>query len=62
MTVVQYEARFNALERFALNSVPTERQRIERFYEGMYYKICMALIDRTFATSMMWYEPQVRLR
>lgn len=50
MTVVQYEARFRALERFALDLVLTQRRRIEYFYEGLHYEIQMAYLDRKFST------------
>lgn len=50
MTVVQYETKFRALERFSLDLVPTEMRRIERFYEGLHYEIKMAYLDRRFTT------------
>ena len=50
MTVVQYETRFRALERFAPDLVSTEERRIERFYEGLHHEIRMAYLDRKFAT------------
>ena len=50
MTVVQYETRFRALERFAPDLVPTEGRRIERFYEGLHHEIRMAYLDRKFTT------------
>lgn len=48
MTVVQYEANFRTLERFAPDLVSTERRRVEYFYEGLHYEIRMTLIDKTF--------------
>lgn len=50
MTVVQYETRFRALERFALDLVLTERRRIERFYKRLHHEIQMAYLDGRFAT------------
>lgn len=47
---MQYEAKFRTLERFTSNLVPIERQRVECFYEGLYYDIHVALIDMTFVT------------
>lgn len=35
MNVVQYEARFGELEKFAPDLVTTEHRRLERFYEGL---------------------------
>lgn len=35
---------------FVPNLVPTERKRIECFYVGLHYVICVVLVDRTFAT------------
>ena len=50
MTVVQYETRFRALERFAPDLVLTEGRRIEHFYEGLHHEIRMAYLDRKFTT------------
>lgn len=50
MNVVQYKAKFRALERIVEDLLPTKQQRVERFYEGMHYEICVVLIGRTFAT------------
>lgn len=50
MIVVQYEARFRVLERFASDLVPTERWSIEHFYDGLHHDIHVALIGRTFTT------------
>lgn len=50
MTMVQYETQFRELERFALDLVPTERRRIERFYERLQYEIRMAFVNKVFAT------------
>lgn len=48
--MVQYETRFQALERFLLDSVPTERRRIEHFYEGLHHEIWLACLDRKLDT------------
>lgn len=48
MIVVQHETRFRALERFALELVPTER-RVEHFYKGLPHEIQMDHLDRKLA-------------
>lgn len=51
MTVVQYEARFRALERIAPDLVPTKRRRAEHICKGLHNEIQMSYLDRKFATS-----------
>nr|XP_009764295.1 PREDICTED: uncharacterized protein LOC104216034 [Nicotiana sylvestris] len=43
MTVTQYEVRFLELARYAPWMVPTDRERIRRFVDGLIYPICILM-------------------
>lgn len=48
MIVVQYETRFKALDRFALDLVPTKERGIEKFYNDLHHEIRIAYLERKF--------------
>ena len=43
MTVSQYESRFSELARHAIWMVPTDRERIRRFVDGLNYHLCILM-------------------
>ena len=48
MTVLEYERRFQDLVVFASTYLPTERHRVDRFYDGLRWELRMILIAMQF--------------
>jgi hypothetical protein len=48
LTVLEYERRFQDLATFASTYLPTERHKVERFYDGLRQELRMILIAMQF--------------
>ncbi|XP_070045149.1 uncharacterized protein [Nicotiana tomentosiformis] len=55
MPVTQYEMRFSELAHHAVWLVPTERERIRRFIDGLNYGLCFVMTQE-IASSARFYE------
>ncbi|XP_070032544.1 uncharacterized protein [Nicotiana tomentosiformis] len=52
MSVTQYEIRFSELARHALWLVPIERERIRRFFDGLYYHYHFVMTRQSLSGSI----------
>jgi len=61
MSVIEYAARFNELNRFALNQVVTEQMRMDHFEQGLKGEIKQIIAGYTYTSFQEMYQRAVKI-